>query len=303
MIAERAHAEGTLLVIENDLTRCLGVGDLTVVFAERPWRNPLPLEVKASGEWKEGGIAEIGIMAAHSEAPEDIALYEEVSRIVGEQTEPERVHKLERQAQVDRMLSHAKVLVSVAGAGGPQFPGPSSRMWGTLERVILRALADGGSYDLAESGVAFLAVGLKDDDPKQRLRQVIEGLDFIGFGKSCRVATSADLQREDQWAAVVPPIPLWPISRRARVALMTGRVYFAAVLKPDVWERAMQAEGLTLEDDRGGGWRVAGTSGEVHLDLVEVQKLSLGVAFTGISRGDVACRVAEFLTLMGTGKR
>lgn len=136
-----------------------------------------------------------------------------------------------------------------------------------------------------------------DGDPQQRLRQVIEGLDFIGFGKGCRVATSAELQREDEWSAVVPPIPLWPVSRRARVAPMTRRVYFAAVVKPDLWEKAMLEEGLTLEEDGAGGWRVAGTSGEVRLDIVEVQKLSLGVAFTGISPRDVAQRVAEFLAL------
>ncbi len=31
-------------------------------------------------------------------------------------------------------------------------------------------------------------------------------------------------------------------------------MYFAAVVKPDLWQNAMQAEGLTLEDDGAGGW-------------------------------------------------
>jgi hypothetical protein len=301
LIAQRAHSAGTLLVIENDLTRCLGVGDLTVVFADRPWLNPLTLEVKASGEWKEGGIAEIGIMTAHSEAPEDVALYEELSRIVGQQVIPQRVHRLERQDQVDRILSHTRALASIAGAAGPRLPGPSARVWRTLETVVLRALTDGGCDDLAEPGVVFLAIGLHDDNPQQRLLRVMERLQFIGFSRDCGVATSADLLREDEWAAVVPPIPLWPIGRRARVALMTGGVYFAAVVKPDLWEKAMLEEGLTLEEDGAGGWRVAARSGEVHLDIVEVQKLSLGVAFTGISPRDVARRLAEFLSAKGDG--
>jgi hypothetical protein len=66
-------------------------------------------------------------------------------------------------------------------------------------------------------------------------------------------------------------------------------------VKPNLWKNAMQAEGLRLEENGGGGWRVLGTSREVHLDMVEVQKLSLGVAFTGISPRDVAHRMAEFL--------
>src|SRR6266540_2039348 len=36
-LARRAMRSGEFLVIENDLTRCLGIGDLTVVFADRPW--------------------------------------------------------------------------------------------------------------------------------------------------------------------------------------------------------------------------------------------------------------------------
>lgn len=105
----------------------------------------------------------------------------------------------------------------------------------------------------------------------------------------------------DEWAAVVPPIPPWPISRPARVALMAGDTYFAAVVKRDVWKQAMQAEGLILDEDGRGRWRLVGTSGEVHLDAAEVQKLSLGVAFTGISPRDIARRVAAFLAAKGDG--
>jgi len=117
----------------------------------------------------------------------------------------------------------------------------------------------------------------------------------MGFGRECGVRTSVDYHRDDEWAAVVPPIPLWPINRSARAALMTGQVFFAAVLKPELWKNAIDAEGLRLEANANGGWRVVGMLGEVHLDVVEVQKLSLGVAFTGISPRDVARRIAQFL--------
>ena len=45
--------------------------------------------------------------------------------------------------------------------------------------------------------------------------------------------------------------------------------------------------------------QVSGWVRNPHMDAVEVQKLSLGVAFTGISPRDVARRVAEFLALKG----
>jgi len=39
-IARQAMNSGKFFVIENDLTRCVGLGDLTVVFADRYWTRP-----------------------------------------------------------------------------------------------------------------------------------------------------------------------------------------------------------------------------------------------------------------------
>lgn len=65
-IARKAHDSGHFFVIENDLTRCLGTGDLTVVFADRHWRQPLAIEVKSSARpaWREGGQLELLAIAA-----------------------------------------------------------------------------------------------------------------------------------------------------------------------------------------------------------------------------------------------
>jgi hypothetical protein len=295
MIASAGHAAGTLLFIENDLTRCIGVGDLTVVFAERAWQKPLVLEVKATGEWREGAVAEIALITAHSDAPDEIALCAEVTRIIGEQIEPERVHLLERPEQVNRLVSHTKALAIIAGASGPQLPASSRRMWRALDAVVARALQGTAAYDLPESGIAFVAVPVGIGDPARELMRLVAGLRDLGFGRECAAATSGDLQNEDEWAAVVPPIPLWPISRAGRVGVMTAHVYFAAVLKPDVWKQAMADEGLTLEEDDRGHWRVIGPRGEVQLDHIEVRKLCLGVAFTGISPRDVARGLAQHI--------
>lgn len=42
-LGRRAMGSGEFFVVENDLTRCLGVGDLTVVFASRPLAAPADL--------------------------------------------------------------------------------------------------------------------------------------------------------------------------------------------------------------------------------------------------------------------
>lgn len=44
----RAHRTGQFLVLDNDLTRCLGQGDITVVPVDGRWWMPLALECKTS---------------------------------------------------------------------------------------------------------------------------------------------------------------------------------------------------------------------------------------------------------------
>jgi len=294
-IAARGHKAGTLLCVENDLTRCLGIGDLTVVFADRPWRHPLVIEVKASGQWKKGAMAEFGIVTAHSDYPEDVALYDEVCRILGEPTVPTRVHRLERKQQIDRLVERTELLLQVSGAAGDSMPGPSSRVWSALERVAQRAVEDGLSYDLVEPGMAFVVIRADRPDAEERARDARKGLEFMGFGTGHRSATSLDLQVNDAWAGLVPPISLWPVSRRIRVLLLTRDLYFMTVVAPDVWEQAFAAEDLKMQEDGKGGWVVRGRGREMGLDVVEVQKLVLGVAFSGISPRDIAGKIAAAL--------
>ena len=75
---------------------------------------------------------------------------------------------------------------------------------------------------------------------------------------------------------------------------MVGDVYYAAVVKSTVWQDAMSAAGLSL-DVQDSGWEIGRGKRVVYLDAIEVMKLSLGVAFTGISPAGVARQISEYL--------
>ena len=103
-----------------------------------------------------------------------------------------------------------------------------------------------------------------------------------GFGRESKTATSVDLRRNDEWSALVLPIALWPVSPEVRAALLCGELYLACVVRPDAWRDAMKAEGLELAEERQG-WTITSASKATHLDVLEVGKLTLGVAFSGVA--------------------
>jgi len=297
-IARQAMNSGKFFVIENDLTRCVGLGDLTVVFADRAWTRPLSFEVKSSArpEWKVGGELHVQLYAVHSDDPADVELSAEFERTIGGGPIPVGEPLKERPEQTAELLSGAQLLVAASSAAGQRLPGPSPRTWKALGNVLSRALADGACYDLAERGVVFTAIRCVDDRaPEAVSTDLFEKVrDLPGFGPECKIATSVDLRRNDEWSALVLPIALWPVSRDVRAALLCGELYLACVVRPDAWRDAMKAEGLELTEEREG-WTVTGRSKAARIDVLEVGKLTLGVAFSGVSPREIAAGLAVSL--------
>jgi len=102
------------------------------------------------------------------------------------------------------------------------------------------------------------------------------------------------LRENDEWSALVLPIALWPVSRDVRAALLCGELYLACVVRWDAWRDAMKAEGLQLTEERTG-WTVTGPSKVARVDILEVGKLTLGVAFSGVSPREIAAGLAASL--------
>jgi hypothetical protein len=68
------------------------------------------------------------------------------------------------------------------------------------------------------------------------------------------------------------------------------------MVRPDAWRDAMKAEGLDLVDE-GKGWILRNGAGKAtHVDVLEVNKLSLGVAFSGVSPREIAAATAASLS-------
>jgi len=130
-IARQAMNSGKFFVIENDLTRCVGLGDLTVVFADRAWTRPLSFEVKSSArpEWKIGGELHVQLYAVHSDDPADVELSDEFERTIGGGPIPAGESLKERPEQTAELLSGAQLLVAATSAAGQRLPGPSPRTW------------------------------------------------------------------------------------------------------------------------------------------------------------------------------
>lgn len=297
-LARRAMRSGELLVIENDLTRCLGVGDLTVVFATRPWKHPLTYEVKSSARpaWQLGAQLEVEAISVVTDDPADIELHKAFKAATGFPDLAANVRSREQPAQTADHLAAAQLLRAARPRGGERLPGPSPRTWKTLDTVLRRALADQTSYDLAERGIVFMAIrSLGDRGPESTTKDLFETVRALpGFGPNCQVASSVDLRQNDEWSALVLPIALWPVSGEVRAALLCGELYLACVVRRGLWRDAMEAEGLEIVEEHGG-WIVKGSSNVARIDVLEVNKLALGVAFSGVSPREIAAGLAASL--------
>ncbi len=297
-LARRAMQSGELFVFENDLTRCLGIGDLTVVFAARPWTHPLTYEVKSSAEpaWELGAQLNVEAIAIVPDDPTDLAMHDAFQRATGFPDLAIEVRSRERPEQTAEQLSAAQLLRAAKRMVGQRLYGPSEKTWKTLGTVLARALGDGTCYDLAERGIVFMAMRSVDDRaPETISKDLFEKVSALpGFGRESKTATSVDLRRNDEWSALVLPIALWPVSPEVRAALLCGELYLACVVRPDAWRDAMKAEGLELAEERQG-WTITSASKATHLDVLEVGKLTLGVAFSGVSPREIARGLAASL--------
>ncbi len=296
-LARRAMGSGEFFVIENDLTRCLGVGDLTVVFASRPWRHPLTYEVKASARpaFVLGAQLEVEAIAIVSDDPADVAMHEAFKAATGFPDLAAEVRSREQPAQTAEQLAAADLVRAANRGAGERLPGPSKKAWKTVGTVLGRALADGTGFDLSERGVAYVAIRSIDDEaPDAVSRDVFERVSELpGFASdNAKSASSVELRQNDEWSALVLPIALWPVGRDVRAALLCGELYLASIIRVDTWREAMAAEGLELIEERHS-WTIKAPSGRAaHLDVLEVGKLTLGVAFSGVSPREIAAGLA-----------
>lgn len=296
-IALSAHDSERFLVVENDLTRCLGIGDLTVVHAHGRWLRPLSIEVKTKGELQEGAEAEINLITSVSNHPADAGLFQEFVEVLGleERADAQASKAGERQGQ--EILDRTDILVRVTRRIQDVMPVPKATLWPAMNNVLAKAQQQGFSFDIVENGVAYIGVRTRQgDDVEQAMHRIIRRLRDFGFGvdQQFAVTTSEDLRTYSFLSAVVPPIAVWPISKPTRVDLLTGAIFFGCIYNPAVWENAFRQHDIAWRED-DHGWTLSAGGDRVHLDMIEVRKLTAGVALSGFSPREIAAVVAKML--------
>jgi hypothetical protein len=292
-----AHDSGQFLVVENDLTRCMGIGDLTVVRADGRWMHPLPIEVKSKGEFAEGAFVEVDLITAYSNHPLDQGLFDAFSRLLDlkERENPRITPKIERQTR--EIQERSEIFLKVTGGNKDVMPFSDRSLWKAMENILAKAQYGGYSYDSVEDGIAFVAIRNREgDDAVTVMHRVLRLLDESGFGgdRSYTSFTSEDFRTTDWMAAIAPPIPLWPIQGNIRTDVLTGDLFFACVFDPAVWQRAFEAYGIAWREEEGR-WIVSRNGDSGILDPIEVQKLRVGVAFAGVSPRAIAETIAKTL--------
>ena len=300
MLATTAHDSGKFLVIENDLTRCLGIGDLTVVRADGRWVRPLPLEIKSSGAFSLGAKVEMEVITSISNHPVDAELFTEFLSTLGlrdpdDDDRPSR--NAERQSQ--EILSHSQLLMEVTGRVRERMPLPKDSLWPGMENVLTKALTTGSCFDLIDEGIVAVGIRMRPGDDAERetrrIRDEVQNLRIVAEGQEQVSATSHDLKEDDALSCLVPPIPLWKLSLPTRSALLGGELLYCCIYSPTVWDRAMRQHGVSLLRDRNQ-WTIEKNGRTAHLDPIEVRKLTLGVLFAGAKPQEVASIMAQALS-------
>lgn len=282
------HATGQFFAIDNDLTRCLGDGDVTVVRAGKPWSLPLTLELKTpeSEVDESAGEVTVNFTAALSGHPDQAKLHEELAAAIGlsEGVKGRPPSSLVKQAE--GMEQRAKLLFALTRPK-PQLRRDRS-LWPSIQAIVHRAEMFGSSYDEPEPGIVYAAVRLRPgENAEELLLKLLERVqEHIARDEGVSLDI-ADFRNKDEYSALMPPIALWPLPLTQRAALLGGSVYLACSFFGDVFERAFCAQGLQLNRENGY-WQICGYGEPIVFDRLEVAKLRLGVAFNAMSPRELA---------------
>lgn len=292
-LMHEAHNTGQFLVIDNDLTRCLGDGDLTVVRAGKPWALPMTYEVKSPGneEPREGLQIIINCIGAVSNHPDQAALHQEFTSAIGFSQGNIGPSAQRLQRQTEGMERRARVLYNVNRPR--QQLNRRDSYWPVIETVIRKAQQQGSSYDEAEPGLLYSAVRVRiGEDTFRLIEQLGRRLqEHVPRGEP--VLTSVEFQDQDEFSAVMPPIALWPLPPDQRALLLGGGVQLGCIFRRDIFDRAFEDVGLALVRE-GGGWTIRkGEDPALRFDALEAAKLRLGIAYNALSPREAATVCAE----------
>ncbi len=295
-VQQLLHDSGLYYALESDLVRCVGVGDLLVIPVGGIGLEPLPLELKSSGELVEGAQIGIGIITAYSGAESHARTYEGVVQVLGtaEWENPRVNPRAERQAaELERRTTG---MFRLTRSGAQVLRTPAAPHWRVMEKVLNQACWREWSLDLAEEGVFKFAVRARPGDNVEgsllKVFERIHELARVSPSNTHITATSTDLDAVDQLSALVLPVVLWPLPRTHRAAILAGELIAGGVRQDGLLERHLARRGITLTEVEGGV--ELRKEGQIcSLPLLEFRRLRVDSALTGRSIADIAQSLSE----------
>lgn len=300
IIRRRAHQEGTFLVVENDLTRCLGKGDMTMVpIDEKDPSKVYPMELKTHGEAKIGNDAytHVHFMLA-DEDPVDKANVEEFAHAVGlnrviDDAPSDIVLRQREEMSEGRRIAHRLLTrLSTRISSRP----PQTNMT-SIKAVLDRALQHGTSYDVPEQGVAYASIRVFDTDVDRAVRKVEKEMGRVGLGRTSDTVTivsTPTLLGSDEASVNVRPMPLWSLPHEHRSLLLSEDLILQVRYDSLVLKEIMEDHGIVTRAVNGKRWEFDLPDGPtVALDLVGMAELTARIMFEGVSPTRFAERLLQ----------
>jgi hypothetical protein len=294
-VGKVAHDSGRFFVLENDLTRCIGIGDVTVIPRQAEWHHPVVFEIKTRES--DGNHVTLQLIAATTELEADQRLHADFTALFQSSTDDEPRRRNARQESA--LLEHADLQLTVTRRRAKASAAQPNTHWARYKTVLNRSVGRDYAFDVLEPGVVLAAIRTQPAKSLvSRLKKLSEHLSDFGFGglgeKWLQIST-LHLRSNRGMAPYAPPIALWPIELSMRVDLLTRDTVLLCRHHPNVWTRALDSYGLKIVE-RSGSWIVQGAgSAKLILDPIEVNKLRFGIGLAALSPRAVAQAIAEQL--------
>lgn len=299
-IRRRAHEDGRFLVVENDLTRCLGRGDMTVVPLEADRFRFYPIELKTHGQAQVGAHAytHVHFMVA-DEDPNDQKHADAFADAIGlkrqADDEPsETVHRQREEISQGRRTAHRLLTRLTARMSIP----PPQHNLKSIRTVLSRALRDGIGYDVPEEGVGYGAVQSSAMDAESAHRKLEGAMSRNGLGRESdrvNIMSTASFLSTDELSINVRPIPLWnlPVEHRAR--LLSGDVILQVRYDGMMLKEIMEERGVAIRfEEEQPRWEFDVPRGPtVAFDEVGMARLTARIMFEGVSPRSFADRLIQ----------
>lgn len=299
-VRRRAHESGDFYVIENDFTRCLGKGDLTVIPCDAVGTHRVyPLELKTEGEAKVGEFAFTHVHAMLAE--EDPIDREYVDRFVDAVgLEPADESKSDERAarQRNEIGKGRKTVWELLSrlSGGISSPPPQSNL-PSIKTVIDRAVMNGIAWDVPEKGIGYVALNTLANLDERRLdRQVERPMRSAGLGlgqEDVITASTAHVLSRAEFAVSVRPIPLWSLPFEQRGRLLAGEIVLETRFRTESLKEALEDQGITICRGSKGHWELKPPNGPpLGLDMIGNAELTARITFEGVGPRAFASHIA-----------